>query len=261
MYQFSAKTIIFISGPFTSHYYWEEWLRLFESGGYKVLAPPWLHKNDTAENLNTQDTCNKVGSITLPDLLRYYTEIIEILQEKPILIGHSYGGLLVQLLVQKDLAFAGICINSFPPSGFTYSKLLYYKSLLNFFPPLFSKKNTCTLPFKTWEKVFYNTGTIKEQTAIYNKFVIPESKKVLWDLIFSNTGVDFKRKHAPLFFISGTEDQIVSTDLSYWNFKKYRNFHSITCFRKMNDQGHFLILEPDWRDTAEYILKWLGKIH
>ncbi|QSB29363.1 alpha/beta hydrolase [Flavobacterium sp. CLA17] len=252
---------MFISGAFVSYHYWDEWLIYFESRGYNVVAVPWLHKNDSVGNLRTYDPCNKIGLITLSNLLCYYTEIIEKLQEKPILIGHSYGGLLVQLLVQKNLASAGICISSFPPSGFTTLKFLFYRNLLNFSSSLFSKEATYFLSFRNWQKLLFNTVPLEEQQDNYEKFIIPESQKALRDLLLRNTKVNYKEKHVPLFFIATSEDRFVSPELIYWNFKKYKNFHSITCYKKIENQSHFLILQSQWKEIAKIIADWLEKIH
>lgn len=260
MHQITTKTVMFISGAFVSHHYWKQWLWYFESKGYKVIAPPWIHKNDTPENLREEDTCNKIGSIRLSELLCYYAEIIEQLQEKPILVGHSYGGLLVQLLIQKDLAAAGICISSFPTAGFSVKKLAFYKSIFKFPFNFFSGKGITFLSFKNWKDDFFNTASYEEQTTAFKDFVIPESKKALWDLLLKNTRVNFRRRHVPLFFIAASDDRIVSYELQNWNFKKYKNFHSITCFKNRNDQDHFLILHYDWKETAESIIIWLDQI-
>lgn len=261
MHETTTKTVMFISGAFVSHYYWEEWLWYFKSKGYKVVAPPWIHKNDTPENLRDENPCNKIGSINLTELLCYYTEIIKQLQEKPILIGHSYGGLLVQLLVQKDLAAAGICISSFPPAGLSVKKLVFYKNMLKFSGNFFKDKSIVVLTFKKWQESFFNSASQEEQIDAFEDFIIPESQNALRDLLLRNTRVNFKRKHVPLYFIAGSEDNVVTSALLHWNFKKYRNFHSITCYKKLEDKDHFLILESEWKEIAENIIRWLERIN
>ncbi|TCN53121.1 alpha/beta hydrolase [Flavobacterium circumlabens] len=260
MYRSNTKTIVFISGAFVSHHYWEQWIVFFESKGYKAVAPPWLHKNDTAENLRKQNLNSKTGAIRLSELLCYYKEIIEILPEKPILIGHSYGGLIVQLLIQQDLASAGICINSFPPAGCTVSKCSFYKNIFRFSYSLFSDKKTFFLSFKKWQHVYFNTNSAEKQKTTYEKFLIPESKRAFRDLFLENTTINFKRKHVPLFFISASEDKIISSKLVYWNFRKYKNFHSLTCYREVRNKSHFVILDCQWEETAQHSSQWLKKI-
>lgn len=261
MHLSSTKTIVFISGAFVSHFYWGKWLTFFENKGYKVVAPPWLHKNDSAANLREQNPCVKIGSITLFDLLCYYTEIIEKLPEKPILIGHSYGGLLVQLLVQKDLAQAGICINPFPPKGFTLLKISFYKIILRFSCTCFSAKKTFIMPFENWEDIFFNSESIEKQKNEYENFIIPESKRALRNLFSKNARINFKKKHVPLFFISSSRDEIIPPKLVHWNFRKHKkNLHSITCYKEFENKNHFVILHYKWQEVAESIAKWIEKV-
>lgn len=260
MYLSNTKTIVFISGAFVSHFYWKAWLAFFENKGYKVVAPPWLHKNDSVENLKKQNPCTKIGSITLFDLLCYYTEIIEKLPEKPILIGHSYGGFLVQLLLQKDLAEAGICINSFPPKGFTIFKFSFYKTILGYTWKIFSSKKTLILPYKDWQNNFFTNVSAEEQKKEYEKLIIPESKKALRNPFSKNAKINFRKKHVPFFFISCSEDKIISQKLAVWNFKKHRNVHSITCYKEFKNKNHFVILHPEWQEVAECISKWIEKV-
>lgn len=261
MHLSSTKTIVFISGAFVSHFYWGKWLTFFENKGYKVVAPPWLHKNDSAANLREQHPCVKIGSITLSDLLCYYTEIIEKLPEKPILIGHSYGGLLVQLLVQKNLASAGICINSFPPLGFTTAKSSFYTNIFKFTWNFFSSKKTFILSIEDWKNNFFNNIESKEQKKEYDKFIIPESKRALRNLFSKNARINFKKKHVPLFFISSSKDEIIPPKLVHWNFRKHKkNLHSITCYKEFENKNHFQILQPEWEKAAEYIVRWIEKV-
>lgn len=260
MYLSNTKTIVFISGAFVSHLYWEKWLTFFENKGYKVVAPPWLHKNDSVQNLRDQNPCVKIGSISLFDLLCYYTEIIEKLPEKPILVGHSYGGLLVQLLLQKDLASAGICINSFPPCGFSTLKFSFYKMILKFSFPVFSAKKTFILSFEDWKNSFFNSSSEQQQKKEYDSFIIPESKKALRNLLSKKAKINFKKKHVPLFFISSSEDKIIPPKLVVWNYRKHKNLHSITCYKEFKNRNHFTVLQSGAEETADCIARWIEKV-
>ena len=175
-------------------------------------------------------------------------------------MGHSYGGLLVQLLVQKDLAEAGICINSFPPKGFTALKFSFYKNIIPLSFGVFSSKKTLILPFENWREPFFTNTSFEEQKTEYEKFIIPESKKALRDLFSKNAKINLKKKHVPLFFISCSEDQIIPSKLVQWNFRKHRNIHSITCFKEFQNKNHFVILHPEWQEVAECISKWIEKV-
>lgn len=256
----NTKTIVFITGAFVSHSCWDEWIIFFESKGYKAVAPPWLYKNESAEVLRSRHPDEKVASIRLQSLIDYYTEIIQKLPEKPILIGHSLGGLLTQLLLQKDLAVAGIAIHSVAPQGLITFKYSFYKGtwgVLGFFTSL---KKTYLMPFKQWQYAFTNGMLFEEQKESYEKLIIPESKLVLRDGLTKIAKVDFKREHVPLLIIAGSEDHIVPSSLNYSNFKKYKNIKSITVYKEFRGRNHFVLGQPNWKEVATFASDWLEKI-
>lgn len=260
MYQSDKKTILFITGAFISHSCWEEWIDFFQDKGYKTVAPPWPYKNESAENLRRTQTASKIALLRLDCLLEYYTEIIEKLPEKPILIGHSFGGLLTQLLMQKELGAAGVCIQSFPPRSMITSNFSFYKKLwkpFGFFTPV---QKTYLMSFKEWQKHFANQMTFEEQKATYEKFVIPESKLVLRDILSETATINFRKKHNPLLFLSGTADTFLSTSIKHLNFKKYTNVHSITCYKEFTNRNHYVLEQQHWEHLAAFIADWLEQI-
>ncbi|OXA77030.1 Pimeloyl-ACP methyl ester carboxylesterase [Flavobacterium aquidurense] len=260
MYLSNTKTIVFITGAFVSHSCWEKWIVFFENQGYKTVAPPWPYKNESVETLRNQHPDSKIALLRLSVVLDYYVEIIEKLPEKPILIGHSYGGLLTQLLVQKELAFAGICIHSVAPKGMFTAKFSFYKAIwkpLGFFT---SAKKTYLMTFKEWQTAFTNEMSFEEQNYSYEKLVIPESKSALRDILTKTARINFKKKHEPLLFLSGSNDTFILTSLNYSNFKRYTNIHSITCYKEFKGRNHFVIEQSDWPEVAAFIARWLEKI-
>lgn len=259
MYLSHTKTIVFITGAFVSHSCWQEWIAFFEAQGYKTVAPPWPYKNEKVEVLRNQHPDSKIALLRLSHLMDYYTEIIEKLAEKPILIGHSYGGLLTQLLVQNERAAAGICIHSVPPQGILTIKTSFYKAVwkpLGFFT---SAKKTYLMSFKEWQYAFTNGMSFEEQKQSYEKFVIPESKSVLRNALTKAARINFKSKHEPLLFLSGSDDNIIPSSLNYSNFKKYRNVHSITCYKEFSGRNHFVLGQSNWEEIALFIIKWIEK--
>lgn len=218
MYLSNTKTIVFITGAFVSHSCWEEWIIFFDSKGYKTVAPPWPNKNEVPENLRKEHPNSKIASLRLSTLIDYYIEIIEKLPEKPILIGHSYGGLLTQLLVQRELASAGICIHSVPPQGIYSSKFSFYKAVWKPLGYFTSRKKTYLMTFKEWQFAFTNEMSFEEQKESYEKLVVPESKQVMRDALGDTAKINFKKIHVPLLFLSGSNDNIIPSSLNYSNF-------------------------------------------
>lgn len=259
MYAANRKTIMFITGAFINHSCWEEWSAFFESKGYKTVAPPWPYKNETSQTLRQQPH-PKIAAIRLAFLLEYYTEIIAKLPVKPILIGHSYGGLLTQLLIQKELGYAGICIHSIPPGNLIYFNMGFYKkigSILNF--SCFGRKSYL-MPFKKWQQYFTGQMSFEEQKETYEQLLIPESQILFRDIFSKTAKVDFKKKHAPLLFVSGSEDFFIPASVQYSNFKKYKNIHSITCYKEFQNSNHLVLKQQNWEYIAAFITDCLEKI-
>ncbi|MBE8725941.1 alpha/beta hydrolase [Flavobacterium hungaricum] len=259
MYLSNNKTIVFITGAFISHLCWEKWIVFFESHGYKTTAPPWPYKNESPPVLRKKDTA-KIISNRLGDLLDYYTETIETLSEKPILIGHGYGGLVTQLLVQKDLALCAVCIHSFSPQNIWTGKFSFYNRIRNSLGLFTSSQKSYLITFKEWQELFVNCLLIEEQKNAYAAYVIPESKLIIRDLYSAKAKINFRKPHVPLLFLAGSDDKLIPQKLIYTNFKKYRNLHSITCYKECKNTNHLVLIQSNWKETADCIVDWLYKI-
>ena len=123
------KSIVFITGAFISSNCWDEWKSYFENNGYKCIAPCWPYKDDMAEELRNRHPRSEIASNRLVDIIDYFELIINTIEVKPILVGHSMGGLIVQLLLQQGFGAAGVAIHSFPPFGICSFRLRFFKSV------------------------------------------------------------------------------------------------------------------------------------
>lgn len=257
MEKFHSKTIVFITGAFVSHFGWKNWIKYFEDAGYVCYNPPWPFKDDLPANLRDKHPHRKLAELRLAGLLGYYRDFINSLPEKPILIGHSTGGLLVQLLLQQKLGAAGIAIHSVPPQGVLCLKISFLKSLWAPLGLFKSANKTYLMSFQQWQYAFTNGMSLGEQENAYRENVVPESRRVLRDCLSKVAKVDFKMPHPPLLFISGTSDQIMPASLNYSNFKKYEQTGSITMYKEFVGKNHFVLGLPTWEDEAGYCLKWI----
>jgi pimeloyl-ACP methyl ester carboxylesterase len=256
----NPKTIVFITGAFVSSDCWNEWKTYFEQQGYNTLAPAWPHKDAPACTLRQRHPDAEVAGLRLAGLTDYYAGIVESLPEKPILIGHSMGGLITQLLLQKDLAVAGIAIHSLQPQGVFTFKLSFYKAgwgALGFFT---DTAKTYLMSFPEWQYAFTNDMPYEEQKEAYYKLLVPESKLVVRDATTSAAKVDFARPHAPLLFLSGSSDHFIPASLNYSNYKKYSDSASVTAYKEFPGRNHFVLGQPGWQQHADFILKWLQNI-
>jgi pimeloyl-ACP methyl ester carboxylesterase len=119
MSSIQSKNIVFVTGAFVCNSNWAEWRTYFESKGYKTIAPPWPHKDGSAEDLRKMHPLGNPGlaALTLAQLTDHYANIVKGFPEKPIVIGHSLGGLITQIIVNRGLAAAAVAIHPVPPQG------------------------------------------------------------------------------------------------------------------------------------------------
>jgi pimeloyl-ACP methyl ester carboxylesterase len=258
MKQINSKNIIFVTGAFVSNNCWDEWKSYFKSNGYSTIAPPWPYKDASSEELrNRQPNDINLARLTLDEVIDHYAAIIKSLPEKPIAIGHSLGGLITQVLVNRDLVAAGVAIHSIPPKGvfpYEFSFLKAGWKSLGFFT---SVKKTYLMSFQDWQYAFVNGMTLEEQKAAYEKYTIPESKTVARGGLTNAAKVDFKKPHPPLLLTSGDKDTITPVHLNRRNYQKYKKDHSVLDYKEFKGRNHFVLGQPTWKEDADYILNWI----
>lgn len=255
-----SKTIVFITGAFVTHRGWSEWQTYFEAQGYKTLAPAWPQKDGSArERRALQPNDTALADLTLSEVIDHYAGIIKQLPEKPILIGHSLGGLMTQVLLNRGLAAAAIVVHSVPPLGVIPYEFSFVKAGWKSFGLFTSLKKTYLMSFKDWQYAFVNGMSLEDQKAAYEENTIPESKRVARGGLTLAAKVNFSKAHEPLLFIAGSTDNIIPASLNRRNFKRYPQNGSITEYKEFEGNNHFVVGLPNWKNTAEYILNWINQ--
>lgn len=253
----NSKTVLFVTGNFVSHLGWVTWQKHFEEQGYTTLAPAWPFKDGSPAELRATHPNKDIASLRLNQVVDYFENIIKALPEKPIIVGHSMGGLITQLLLQRGLAAAAIAIHSVPPQGVITTKFSFFKATWGPLGLFTSANNTFLMSFPQWQYAFTNGMPVEEQQKAYNENVIPESKRISRGGLTSAAKIDFKKAHAPLLFVAGSTDNIMPASLNYSNYKQYKDNHSITDFKEFEGNNHFVLGLPNWKQTADYILNWI----
>jgi pimeloyl-ACP methyl ester carboxylesterase len=179
------------------------------------------------------------------------------LDEKPILIGHSMGGLAVQLLLQRDPVAAGVAIDSAPPMGVFTTKQSFLKSNWPHITPFVSQSSPIEMTFERFQYTFVNTLPLAEQRAAYDRYIVPESRRVPRESLTAR--IDFKKPHPPLLLIAGSADNIIPASLNKSNYAKYKASSSVTDFKEFAGRTHFIIGQKNWEEVSEYILTWLSE--
>lgn len=251
------KSIVFITGTFISNDCWDEWIDYFESEGYKCIAPAWPYKNGSSEELRNRPAEDSVASNTITSLTDHFAAIIIGLPEKPILVGHSLGGLLVQLLLQRELGVAGVALHSFPPGGVNRYWLSFLKAIWETMELFSSSKQTYLMPFNKWRYAIANGMEYEQQKELYYLYATPESKKIIREAFNCVAKIDFDKAHVPLLLTSGGNDKLIPASLNYRNYKKYATGNSITDYIEFKAHTHLVFGVAGWREESECVLHWL----
>lgn len=255
------RTIVLVHGLWVTPLSWEPFKRFYENRGYRVLAPAWPGiKGSVAEMRRDPSSFNGVGA---GEVVEHYTAIIRALPEAPIIMGHSYGGAITQLLIDRGLGAAGVAIDSVPPKGIL---LLPLSTNLALTPALLNPRTlrgTFLFSFKQWWRVFANTLSESEARAAYEAQAIPAPGRAIFQAALANftpaatTTVNFANDHrAPLLFIGGEKDVIMPASLSRKIFRRHRASPCLTEYKEFAGRSHYIIAERGWEEVAEYALSW-----
>ena len=255
----STKTILFITGAFVGNNCWDSWRKYFEEKGYATSAPPWPHKNASVTELRSRHPHhdNELARLTIEELLDHYENIIKSLPEKPILIGHSYGGLMTQIFVNRGLAAAGIAIHPVPPLGVFPYEFTFLKAGWKSLGVFTDTDETYMMSFEDWQYAFVNGMPPDAQQAAYDTYTIPDSKTVSRGALSGAAKVDFKKPHAPLLITAGDTDHIIPAHLNLRNFNAYETEGSITDYKVFSGRNHFILGQSTWKEDADFIYEWI----
>ena len=254
-----SKTIVFIHGMYMTPLCWEHWVETFQSRGYKCLAPAWPGRDKPVETLRKNHPDPELGKLTLNVVVSSLAALSKTLDEKPVLIGHSMGGLVAQLLLQQNLAAAGVAIDSAPPAGVFTTQWSFLKSNWPHISPFVPASHPIEMSFERFQYAFVNGLPIEEQRSAYERYVVPESRGVPRESLGSAARIDFKKVHVPLLLIAGSADHIIPASLNKTNFKKYQQSTSVTSFKEFSGRTHFIIGQKGWEEVAGFIIAWLDQ--
>jgi pimeloyl-ACP methyl ester carboxylesterase len=262
MKNISSRYVVFITGAFVTHQGWDPWRAYFESKGFKTSAPPWPFKEGEPDVLRAKHPDGNPGlaSLTLSQLIDSYIDAVRSMPEKPIVIGHSLGGMIAQIILNRGLAEAAVAIHPAPPLGiipYEFSFLRGGGKSLGLFT---STKKTYLMSFPDFQYAFVNGMKYDDQKHAYEQNAIPESKTVTRGGLTKQAAVEWTKPHGPLLITSGSEDTIIPASMNLRNFKKYpQNNGSITEYKEFPGRNHYVLGQPTWKEDADYVLDWIAR--
>ena len=259
-----GRPVVFIHGLWIHSAAWAPWLDLFTERGYDPSAPGW--PGDAATVAETRAAADALDDVGIEQICHHYADHIDKLGSKPIVIGHSFGGLIAQELLANNLAIAAVAIDPAPIKGV---KTLPFSQLRSAFPVLgnpANKKRTVSLTAKQFRYSFGNAISEQESDALFEAFTIPGPGRPLFEDATANFSRNSPAKvdthHAvrgPLLLISGDNDHTVPKAVTLEVAKMYEDSpDSITEYREFAGRGHSLTIDAGWRTIADATLEWLA---
>jgi len=259
----SAKpTIVLVHGLWLTPRSWEGWIDRYQKAGYNVLAPSWPGLEGEVEAIRKDPSPLK--RLKLKTVVDHYERIIRKLETPPIIMGHSFGGLIVQMLVDRGLGAAGILIDSAQTAGVPVLPFSTIRVTLPILGNPFSYGAATSLTPNQFNYAFTNELNAAESKAVYDRYQIPAANSILWDGALAllnpraSSKVDYhKSDRAPLLFIAGGKDHIVPPSINKANVRKYiKNSTAITDYREFPNRTHHTVGQKGWEEVADYAVTW-----
>lgn len=254
-----SQTILLIHGLWMTPRSWEHWQARYEAAGYTVIAPAWPGMEGEVEALNRDPS--PIARLDIEEVINHYDEIIRDLDSPPIIMGHSTGGTIMQVLLDRGLGAAGVGVASATVKGVRDLPLSTIRATSPALRNPF-QRSAAPLSEKQFHYAFANTLSREESDQIYHRYHVPCAPKILRDLAFANLKrnsplvVNFsKNGRAPLLFVAFEHDHIVPPRASRHNAEKYAAFDANTDFREFLGRPHFPGA-PGWEEVADYALSW-----
>jgi pimeloyl-ACP methyl ester carboxylesterase len=256
-----ADTIVLIHGLWMTPLSWEKWIDRYEGKGFNVIAPGWPGIDGDPAALRRDPT--PIAQLGVEEIADHYEEIIRKLDRPPIIMGHSFGGLITQILLDRGLGSAGVAIDPAAPRGvfkLPFSQLrVGFAALRN---PANKRKAVALTP-KQFHYAFTNTLSDKDSQAVYERYAIPGPGRPLFEAAFSGfhrnspTKVNFHNdSRAPLLLIAGGQDHTAPAAVTRSNLKLQRKSKATTDYREFPNRSHFTVGQDGWEEVADYALQW-----
>jgi non-heme chloroperoxidase len=256
--------VVFIHGLWLLPSSWDRWAEVFEEAGYAVLTPGWPDDPETVEQANAKPEVfahKSVGQVA-----DHFAEVIGKLKKKPAVVGHSFGGLLTQIVAGRGLAAASVAIDPAPFRGVLPLPISALKSARPVLGNPANRNRAVPLTYEQFRFGFANAVTEDEAKELYSTFAVPASGIPLFQAATANLNpwteakVDSKNPaRGPLLIINGEKDNTVPWAIANAAFKKQKRNKGVTEIVEIPDRGHALTIDSGWRKVADTALGFVKR--
>jgi non-heme chloroperoxidase len=258
----NGTPVVFVHGLWLHADTWGPWMDLFRERGYEPVAPGWPGDGPTVED--TREHPDRVAGSGIGEVVDHYAGVIGTLESKPIVIGHSFGGMVVQRLLGDGHASAAVAIDPAPIKGVLVLPPSSLKVASVALRNPANRKRAVSLTKKQFRYGFGNALSEAESDELYDRWAIPSPGRPLFQAATANFSPHSAAKvntansdRGPLLITAGGKDHTVPASISRSTAKRYRKSKAVTDLKEFPDRGHSLALDRGWREVADFVLGWL----
>lgn len=256
------RPVVFIHGLWLHATSWGPWVELFREEGYEPVAPGWPNEPATVDEARRQP--DLVANLGIDDTTAHFAKIIDALDAKPVIIGHSFGGLIAEKLLGQGIGAAAVAIDPAQIKGVLPLPLAQLRAGLPALGNPANLRKAVSLTRKEFRFGFGNAIPEVESDALYEQWTIPSPARPLFQaaaanfVMHSEAAVNTANEdRGPLLLISGTADHTVPDVVTRSTLKQYRDSTAVTELRQFEGRGHSLTIDHGWREVADAVLRWL----
>jgi pimeloyl-ACP methyl ester carboxylesterase len=255
---------VFIHGLWLLPSSWDRWAAIFEEAGYASLTPGWPDDPDTVEEANAHPEVFAHKSVK--QVADHYDEVIARLDRKPAVIGHSFGGLLAQIIAGRGLAAVSVAVDPAPFRGVLPLPISALKSSAPVLGNPANRNRAVPLTYEQFRFAFANAVGEDEAKDLYDTFAVPASGTPLFQAATANLNpwteakVDTRNhERGPLLIISGEKDNTVPWAIANASFKRQKRNDGVTEIVEIPGRGHALTVDSGWREVADTALEFVKR--
>ena len=260
----SGIPVLFIHGLWLHASSWGPWLELFRSAGYEPVAPGWPGEPSSVEEARRHP--ERVANRGLDEVVSHFRAIADELPAAPIIIGHSFGGLIAEKLIGEGVGRAAVAIDPAQIKGVLPLPLAQLRAGLPALGNPLNISRAVSLTRSEFRFGFGNALPEDESDALFERWSIPSPARGLFEVAFANFTFHASSKvntandtRGPLLLISGTADHTVPDVTTRAAFRMYRHSLAVTELKQFEGRGHSLTIDRGWRDVADTVLGWLSQ--
>jgi non-heme chloroperoxidase len=256
--------VVFVHGLWLLASSWDLWSKMFEEAGFSALAVQWPDDPATVQEANARP--NVFAHKSVGQIARHVREVIERLGQKPFVIGHSFGGLLTQIVAGRGLARASVAIDPAPFRGVLPLPLSALKAASPVIAHPSNRRRAVPLTFSQFRFAFANAVGEDEARQLYDTYAVPGSGVPLFQAAFANVNpwteakVDCKNvNRGPLLIIDGDRDNTVPPRLAKAAYGRQKRNANVTEYVEIPGRGHSLAIDSGWKDVANAALTFVQR--